>query len=301
MVKHLLSINDLSKKDIDWIFKKSAQLKRAHYAGKDQKLLDRKSLALLFAKPSTRTRVSFEVGMTQLGGQAVDLAGGAIQLFSGRESVADTAKVLSRYVDFVAARLYSHQDLLNVAEASSIPVINALTDLLHPCQGLADLFTVSEQFKKLFGIKLVFIGDGNNNVTHSLMHACYKLGVKMWVACPKGYEPNKQIIANTKNKIKIINSPREAVKNADVIYTDTWVSMGEEKEAKKRQKIFNLYQVNSELMKLANKKAVFMHCLPAHRGYEVTDNVIDSKQSIVFDQAENRLHVQKAILLWLVK
>lgn len=301
MVKHLLTINDITKNDIDWIFDKAKQLKKAHYAGEDKRLLDRKSLALLFEKPSTRTRVSFEVAMTQLGGQAIDLAGDKMQVFSGRESITDTAEVLARYVDFIAARLYSHQNLLEIARVSNIPVINALTELCHPCQGLTDLFTVQEYFKTLRGKKLVFIGDGNNNVNHSLMHMCYKLGVKMIVCCPKGYEPAKQIINETKNKIVIMNNPREAVKGADVIYTDTWVSMGEEKEAKKRIKIFESYQVNSALMKLANKNAVFMHCLPAHRGEEVTDEVMDSKQSIVYEQAENRLHVQKAILLWLMR
>ena len=293
-MKHLISINDLTKKEIENIFLVADKLRK-----KKTMDLKQKSLAMIFEKSSTRTRVSFDVGISELGGHALDLTTNKIQAGRG-EAVKDTASVLSRYVDGIMARLYSHEQILEMAKYSSCPVINGLTDFLHPCQALTDLYTV-KRAKGLKGIKLVYIGDAKNNVCHSLMHCCYKLGVEMVVCCPKGYEPDKRVVSNVKNSIKITSSIPEALKNADVVYTDTWVSMGQEKEAKKKIADFKKYQVNSALMHLAKSDAIFMHCLPAHRGQEVTDEVIDSKNSVVYDQAENRLHVQKAIMYLLMR
>ncbi len=292
--KHLISINDLTKKDIELIFKTADKLYRRKLSA-----LRQKTLAMIFEKSSTRTRISFEVAMTQLGGHALDLTTTKLQASRG-EAVKDTAAVVSRYVDGIMARLYSHEHLLEMARHSSVPVINGLTDFLHPCQALADLYTIKKK-KGLKNVKLVYIGDANNNVCHSLMHCCHKLDVNMAVCCPKKYLPDEQIMKNTHNSIKITDSISEALKDADVVYTDTWVSMGQEKEAKKKIADLKPYQVNSKLMHLAKSDAIFMHCLPAHRGQEVTDKVIDSEKSVVYDQAENRLHVQKAILYLLMK
>jgi ornithine carbamoyltransferase len=301
-VKHLLDINDLTRTDIDKIFWLTTHLKNKHMKNKQHNFLRYKSLALMFAKPSTRTRVSFEVGMTKLGGTALDLSGQKMQVFSKRESIKDTSKGMSRYVDGIVARLYSHQDLLDLAKSSSIPVINGLTDFNHPCQALADLYTIREKLgKDLTGRHLVFIGDGSDNVCNSLLQICYKLGVRMTIATPRYYPVNKEIMKRTKHFAKVTDNPKEAIKTADIIYTDTWVSMGQDAEARQKVSRLKPYQVNARLLSFAPKHTKVMHCLPAHRGQEITDDVMDGSRSIVFDQAENRLHVQKAILVLLMK
>lgn len=300
-VKHLLSVNDLSVKEIEAIFRKTDHLK------KPKPLLKNKTLAMLFAKPSTRTRVSFEVAMTQLGGHAIDLDFGDLQVKRG-ETIADTARVLSRYVDGIMARLFAHKDIIELANNSRVPVINGLTDLLHPCQALADIYTIKKRFRRLNGLKLVYLGDGSNNVTHSLMLICSKLGIDMIVSCPKKYFPDmdiaKQTLENCKKSgcdFKVVTSPKEAAKDADVLYTDSWISMGEEGEKEERIGVFAPYQLDSELVKLAKKSCIVMHCLPAHRGYEIKSEVMDGKKSVIFDQAENRLHTERGILALLLR
>jgi len=261
---------------------------------------------MIFQKPSTRTRVSFEVAMSDLGGRALYLRWDDLQLGRG-ETVADTARVLSRYVDGIMARVFSHKDLEELAKYADIPVINGLSDLTHPCQILADLLTILEKKAVLKGLKLAFVGDGNN-VCNSLLIGCTKMGMNISVATPKKYRPKEEIIQwamenaqESGSKVEILESPEEAVKDADVIYTDVFVSMGEEKVAKEKLQAFQGYQVNRELVKHAKKDYIFMHCLPAHRGQEVTDEVIDDPvHSVVWDQAENRLHAQKAVLALLL-
>jgi ornithine carbamoyltransferase len=276
-------------------------LKEKLRIGEPHRILEGKTLGMIFAKPSTRTRVSFETGIYQLGGIGLYLGPNDLQLKRG-ESISDTAKVLSRYLNGIMIRTFSHQDVIDLARYGSIPVINGLTDLLHPCQVLADLFTILEKRKVLKGLKLAYIGDGNN-MAHSLLNGCSKVGMDISIAAPKGYKPNEDIVKKAKefadymgSKVEILDSPSEAVKNADVIYTDVWASMGQEAEAKERIKRFEGFQVNDELVKLAKEDYLFMHCLPAHRGEEVSDSVCDSTNSIIFDEAENRLHVQKAIM-----
>ncbi len=298
--RNLLDINDLSKRDIQKIFNLTKILKTRNKKHKEIPLLRGKTLALMFAKPSTRTRVSFEVGMVQLGGSALDLSGQKMQIFKHRESLADTAKTLSRYVDGIVARLYDHKDILELAENSSVPIINGLTDLLHPCQALADLYTIKEK-KDLRKVHIAFFGDGGDNVCHSLMQACYKLNVPLAVCCPKEFQPNKQIIKNIRDSAYITLDPVGTAKDVDVLYTDTWVSMGQDAQAAEKIRKLEPFQVNSKLLRAAHKDAIVMHCLPAHRGQEITNDVIDSLQSVVFDQAENRLHVQKAIMTLLMK
>jgi len=297
MKKDLISIKDLSLKEIQEIFSLTDKLKK----NKDKfaKVLTGKTLALIFQKPSNRTRVSFEVGMYQLGGNCMYLSPGEINL-GVRESIADVAKTLARYVDGVVLRTYEHENILEMARHSTIAVINGLTDFSHPCQALADIYTIKEKLKNFKGKLLAYVGDGNN-VCNSLLFACAKVGLKINVATPKGFQPHKIVLVEARKVAKTFYNPYEAVKDADVIYTDVWTSMGQEKEAQDRKKIFNEFQVNKNLVKLAKKNALIMHCLPAHRGEEITDDVIDSKNSIVFDQAENRLHVQKAILIKLLK
>jgi len=295
--KDLISINDLSVKEIEGVLNLTSKIKRNKSAFANK--LKGKSVALIFQKPSNRTRVSFEVGIWQLGGNCIYLGPGEISL-GVRESVEDVAKTLSRYLDAIVARTYKHSDVLDLAKYSKIPVINGLSDLTHPCQGLADLFTIKEKLGKLKGVKLAYIGDGNN-VCHSLMYGSMKLGVNLKIATPKGYEPNKKITRESGIPLgNISNDPSEAVGSADVIYTDVWASMGEESEAEQRKNIFKDFQINTRLAAKAKKNYLFMHCLPAHRGEEVSAEILDSKHSIVFDQAENRLHVQKAILLSLL-
>jgi len=303
--KSFISNNDLSIEETYQIFDLSRILKQKQLTGEPHRLLEGKTLGMIFTKPSTRTRVSFETGIYQLGGMGMYFGPNDLQL--GRsESISDTAKVLSRYLNGIMIRTFDHQDVIDLAKHASIPVINGLTDLLHPCQILADLFTILEKKRKLQGLKLSFIGDGNN-VAHSLLHGCSLLGMNISVASPSGYKPNKEIVnealKNAKymgSKVEIVDDPVKAVRNADVIYTDVWASMGQEKEAEERKKKFIKYQVNSKLIKNAKDDYLFMHCLPAHRGDEVTNEVADSLNSVIFDEAENRLHVQKAIMALLM-
>jgi len=296
MNKDLLTINDLSVSEINEILALAKELKEKRQGFGEP--LKGKTLGLVFEKPSNRTRVSFEVGITELGGHAIYLGSYEIDL-GKRESPRDVAMVLSRYLKGIIARTFSHKTVVELARHATIPVINGLTDFQHPCQVLSDLFTIKEK-KGLENITVAYIGDGNN-VLNSLLCICHKMGIKINAACPKGYEPSKDILKDVTGSAKIFNSPEDAVKGADIVYTDVWTSMGQEKEYKKRLKVFKKYQVNSDLMKLANKDAIVMHCLPAHRGQEITDSVIDGPQSVVLDQAENRLHVQKAILIKLLK
>lgn len=303
--KSFISNNDISIEETYQIFDLSRILKQRQLTGEPHRLLEGKTLGMIFTKPSTRTRVSFETGIYQLGGMGMYFGPNDLQL--GRsESISDTAKVLSRYLNGMMIRTFDHQDVIDLAKHASIPVINGLTDLLHPCQILADLFTILEKKRKLQGLKLAFIGDGNN-VAHSLLHGCSLLGMNISVASPSGYKPNKQIVnealTNAKfmgSKVEIVDDPVKAVRNADVIYTDVWASMGQEKEAEERKKKFTKYQVNSKLIMNAKEDYLFMHCLPAHRGDEVTNEVADSPNSVIFDEAENRLHVQKAIMALLI-
>jgi len=302
--KHFLSLKDWSREEIELLFELSAALKASpqSYAT----ALEGRSLAMIFQKPSTRTRVSFEVGMRQLGGHALFLSSNDIQLHRG-ETIADTARVLSRYVHGIMARVFAHQDVLDLARHGSVPVINGLSDLLHPCQALADYFTLRERRGELTGLKMAYVGDGNN-VAHELMFGAVKLGMQFSLGCPKGYEPNPLIFksaAREAQKIgsplpEVTNDPAEAVDGADVVYTDVWTSMGQEAESRKRLADFHGFQVTPEMMARAGREAVFMHCLPAHRGEEVAADVIDGPQSVVFDEAENRLHVQKAVLVTLM-
>ena len=295
------SLFHLTREEIEKILKTSELLKFQLLRGEEHNLLKGKTLAMIFEKPSTRTRVSFEVGMWQLGGYALYLSATDLQLGRG-ETIIDTAQVLSRYVDGIMARVFAHQTILDLVKYSKVPVINGLSDFTHPCQGLADLFTICEKKGRLSGLKLAYVGDGNN-VAHSLLYGCSKVGMGITLACPKGYEPDPEVVSKAKEegkrtgcRVKVTKDPKEAVREADIIYTDVWTSMGKEKEHEKRVKIFKPYQVNAKLVKEAKEDYIFMHCLPAHRGEEVTDKVADSKNSVIFDQAENRLHTQKALL-----
>jgi ornithine carbamoyltransferase len=299
--RSLDSLFYLTQEEIEQILTTSELLKSQLVRGEGHPLLKGKTLAMIFEKPSTRTRVSFEVGMWQLGGYALYLSVSDLQLGRG-ETIADTAQVLSRYVDGIMARVFAHQTILDLIKYSRVPVINGLSDLTHPCQGLADLFTIYEKKGRFSGLKLAYVGDGNN-VANSLLYGCSKVGMDITLACPKGYEPNPEVVAKAKEegkrsgcKVKVTKDPKEAVREADIIYTDVWASMGKEKERKKRLKIFKPFQVNGKLVKEAKDDYLFMHCLPAHRGEEVTDEVADSENSVIFDQAENRLHTQKALL-----
>jgi ornithine carbamoyltransferase len=299
--RSLDSLFHLTKEEIEQILKTSELLKLQLLRGEEHRLLKGKTLAMIFEKPSTRTRVSFEVGMWQLGGYALYLSTNDLQLGRG-ETIADTAQTLSRYVNGIMARVFAHQTILDLVKFSSVPVINGLSDFTHPCQGLADLFTIYEKKGRLRGLKLAYVGDGNN-VVHSLLYGCSKVGMNINLGCPKEYEPNPEVVSKAKKeggrsgcKVKLTNDPKEAVRDADIIYTDVWASMGKEKEREKRVKILKPYQVNSKLIRGAKEDYLFMHCLPAHRGEEVTDEVADSKNSVIFDQAENRLHTQKALM-----
>jgi ornithine carbamoyltransferase len=304
--RDFLTLQDFTYEELKFLLDTAMELKRARKRGQIEPLLFGKTLAMIFQKPSTRTRVSFEIAMSDLGGRALYLRWDDLQLGRG-ETIADTARVLSRYVDGIMARVFSHKDLEELAKYADIPVINGLSDLTHPCQILADLLTILEKKARLKGLKLAFVGDGNN-VCNSLLIGCTKMGMDISVATPKNYRPKEEIIQRamenaqeTGSKVEIIESPEEAVKDADVIYTDVFVSMGEEKIAEEKIKAFQRYQVNKELVKYAKKNYIFMHCLPAHRGQEVTDEVIDDPvHSVVWDQAENRLHAQKAILALLL-
>ncbi len=303
MLQDFISIHDLSLYEFHEILDLSREVK-AH-PDRFRLRLKNKILAMIFQKPSLRTRVSFEVGMLELGGQAIYLAPADIQV-GMRETFFDVGKNLERWVDGIMIRTFAHQNVLDLAEAASCPVINGLSDLLHPCQAMADIFTLKEKKGDLTRLKLAYVGDGNN-VCHSLLFASAKAGMTMAVATPPGYEPKPEIVRlaqedgqTTGFSLKLTQDPKEAVAGADAIYTDVWASMGQENEKEIRKKIFAPYQVNKEMMSLAKPDAFFMHCLPAHRGEEVSAEVIDSPQSIVYDQAENRLHVQKAIMLLLM-
>ncbi len=304
MKKDLISVKDLAFSEIEDILNLTDRIKEDKAAFTN--MLAGKTLTLIFQKPSNRTRVSFEVGMYQMGGYSVYLGPEEINL-GIRESIKDVAKTLSRYVDAIVLRTFEHKNVLDLAQFATVPVINGLSDLLHPCQALADIYTIREKLKNIEGITLAYIGDGNN-VCNSLLHACAKVGINMNIATPKGYEPDKsvlneaRVIAKTKKSaVNLFTLPQEAAKGADVIYTDVWTSMGQEKESKMREKIFKEFQINKNLVRLAGKNAVIMHCLPAHRGEEITDEVMESENSVIFDQAENRMHVQKAILIKLLK
>lgn len=299
--KDLLALYELTREEITEILKSAAELKQKQKEGIPHPLLAGKTLAMIFTKSSTRTRVSFEVAMYQLGGYPLFLNGQELQLGRG-ETIADTARVLSRYVDGIMIRTFAHSDVEELARYADVPVINGLTDLNHPCQILADFQTIIEHKGRLEGLKLAYVGDGNN-VCHSLLNGCAKVGMHISVATPKGYEPDAEIVRKAMADarlsgavVEILEDPCQAVKDADVIYTDVWASMGQEAEHAERLKIFRPYQVNSDLVKRARPDYLFMHCLPAHRGEEVAAEVIDGPNSVVFDEAENRLHAQKAVL-----
>ncbi len=303
MNRDLLSLQDLSGEEIINLLELAEQLKQDNYQLNNH--LKGKNIALVFQKPSNRTRVSFEVGIAQLGGNCIYLGPSEINL-GVRESTADVSKTLSRYLDGIVARTNLHTDIIELSENSSVPIINGLSDLYHPCQALTDIFSIKEKFGKVKGLTLAYIGDGNN-VCNSLLLGCAKVGINVRVATPKKYEPQNDIVElaasfgkKTDAEISVTCSAQDAVKNADVIYSDVWISMGQEEESKKRLKDFEGYQINADLVKQASDNYIFMHCLPAHRDLEVTAEVIDGDHSIVFDQAENRLHTQKAILIALL-
>ena len=299
-----LTVRDMSGKEILATFSLARSMKANRR--KYRNVLDGKTLALILEKPSLRTRTSFDVGIQQLGGFSLYLSPAEISL-GKRESIHDVAKNLERMVEGIMIRTFAHQIVLDLAKYADVPVINGLSDYSHPCQAMADFMTIQEKKKRLKGLKLCYVGDGNN-VAHSLMFAGARLGVHVTVACPPEYKPNavateqaKEDAKETGARIEIVHDPAEGVRGADAVYTDVWASMGQEAEADERKKIFLPYQVNSKLMSKAKRDAIFLHCLPAHRGDEVTDEVIDSRQSVVFDEAENRLHAQKAILYQLMK
>ena len=305
MKKDLLTIHDLTQEELISILDRSAWLKEKHKQGSFHQPLQNKTLGMIFEKSSTRTRVSFEVGMYQLGGQALFLSSNDLQVGRG-EPASDTARTLSRYLDAIMIRTFSQDTVAELAKHATIPVINGLSDLHHPCQALADLLTIQEKRGELRGIKLAYVGDGNN-VANSLIQACVKAGMNISLACPPGYEPDATVVqqanieANrTGSLLEILPDPFAAVTDADFVYTDVWASMGQEAQQAERTKSFLNFQVNADLMRAAGEKALVMHCLPAHRGEEVTADVIDGPRSIVFDQAENRLHTQKAVLEMLI-
>ncbi|MBQ1867882.1 MULTISPECIES: ornithine carbamoyltransferase [Selenomonas] len=300
--KDMLSIHDLSVDEVQEILTLAKELKAKQKAGVEHHLLKGKTLGMIFEKSSTRTRVSFETGMYQLGGQALFLSNRDLQLGRG-EPIKDTARVLSRYLDGIMIRTFGHDRVEELAQWADIPVINALTDLLHPCQVLTDLLTIQEhKGKNLKGLKMAYVGDGNN-MTNSYMYGCAKAGMTFVAATPEDYRPDETVMKNaiedakqTGASISVITDPQEAVKGADIVVTDTWASMGQEDEHEARKKIFAPYQVNKELMALADKRAIVMHCLPAYRGEEITEEVLEANADVIFDEAENRLHTQKAIM-----
>lgn len=305
--RSLLSIADLSPDDLSLIFTTAVRLKRMARATPPRypPLLAHKTLAMVFEKPSLRTRVSFEVGMTQLGGHAINLQPSEIQL-GKRESIADAARTLGRMVDGIMARTFAHQTVEELAQHAGVPVINGLSDLEHPCQALADFMTILEKKSRVKGLKIAWVGD-SSNVCHSNLLLAAQLGAHFTIACPKGYEPNAQILekaqegaAESGSQISVLHSPAEAVRGADVLFTDVWASMGQEEEVATRRQVLAPFQVNQELVRLAAPDCILLHCLPAHRGEEITDEVLDGPHSVVFDEAENRLHVQKALLVLLM-
>ena len=296
-MKHLLKLSDLSEKEIVEILNLADQLKYEKKNGIKHHLLKGKTLGLIFEKSSTRTRVSFEVGMYDLGGNALFLSSRDLQIGRG-EPVQDTARVLSRYLDGIMIRTFAQSEVEDLAKYGSIPIINGLTDYCHPCQVLADLMTIREHKGTLAGRKMCYIGDGNN-MTNSIIVGCIKMGMEVAVACPKGYEPDADIMAwaTETGKFTCTDNVFEAAKDADVLYTDVWASMGQEAEAEERKKIFKGYQINADVMSVAKSDAMVMHCLPAHRGEEITEDVLEAHANEIFDEAENRLHAQKAVLV----
>lgn len=305
MKRDLISIRDLGREEIEAFFTLATDLKRRLQQNEAHPLLPGKTLALIFEKPSLRTRVTFEVAMTQLGGHAIYLAPQDIRL-GERETVEDGARNLSRWVDGIVARTFDHGLVERLAQYATVPVINGLTNLVHPCQVLGDMYTLREKRGRLEGLRVAFIGDGNN-VCNSWLYGAAKMGIHLTVACPKGYEPHRDVLAKaraeleaTQASLEIIHDPMRAAKGADVVYTDVWTSMGHEEQRAKRMRDFQGFQVNQTLLKSARTDAMVMHCLPAHRGEEITDEVMDGPHSIILDQAENRLHVQKAILVKLL-
>jgi ornithine carbamoyltransferase len=305
--KDFLSLSDFHTDEILYLLEEAKELKSLQKQGKPHPYLSGKVLGMIFEKSSTRTRVSFEVGMLQLGGHAIFLSSKDIQLGRG-ESISDTAKVLSRYIDCMMIRTFSHDSVKELAEHATVPVINGLTDLHHPTQVMADLLTIQEHKGKLAGLKMCYLGDGNNNMAHSLMEGAAKVGMHISIASPPGYLPDGKITQKaietgkvTGSKVVITHNPEEAIKDADIVVTDVWTSMGQEAETEKRLKDLAAYQVNSELCQHAKQDYIFLHCLPAHRGEEVTAEIIDGPHSVVFDEAENRLHAQKAILKLLLE
>ena len=300
-MKHLLKLLDLSREEIIGILDLADQLKYERKNKIPHRHLEGKSIGLIFQKSSTRTRVSFETGIYQLGGQPLFLSSRDLQIGRG-EPVQDTARVLSRYLDGIMIRTYEQKEVEDLAKYGSIPIINGLTDLCHPCQVLADLMTIREHYAKLEGLKLAYIGDGNN-MTNSLIVGCLKTGMKISVACPEGYRPDPMALDFAKGNpdFELTDDPAQAIKDADVVYTDTWASMGQEAEKEARIKAFAGYQVNAELMKLAAPSAMVQHCLPAYRGQEITDEVFEAHADELFEEAENRLHAQKAVMVTLMK
>jgi ornithine carbamoyltransferase len=301
MKRDLLTILDLTRAEIETLLARARVLKALHQKGLDPEPLKGKILAMIFDKPSTRTRVSFEAGIAQLGGTSIYLAPGQTQM-SRNEPIADTGRVLSRYVDGVVIRTFAHATAEELARHTTIPVINGLTDTHHPCQVLSDLMTIREHFQQISGLKVAWVGDGNN-MANSWITAALHVDFVLHLACPPGYEPDASLLAQAQKagrRIYLGQDPREAVKEAQVINTDVWASMGQEEEAAARRQVFQPYQVNAELLKLARPEAIVLHCLPAHRGEEITADVLDGPQSAAWDQAENRLHFQKALLEWLL-
>lgn len=303
--RDFISLNDFTPQEINYLLETAIALKASQRQGIPQNHLQGKTLGMIFQKSSTRTRVSFEVGMYQLGGTALFLSANDLQIGRG-EPIKDTARVLSRYLDGIMIRTYSHDEVLELALYADIPIINGLTDLLHPCQALADLMTIKEQKSDLTGLKLTYIGDGNN-MAHSLMFAGAKMGMDVVIASPQGYQPKDFIFSQAKKialqnggSVTVTENIFEGAKEADVLYTDVWASMGQEQEAEERQKAFSGYQINEDLLKVADTQVMVLHCLPAHRGEEITEEVIEGPHSFVFEEAENRLHAQKAIMALLM-
>jgi ornithine carbamoyltransferase len=303
--RDFLCLKDFTPEELWLLLKTAAYLKTGCYLHQQQEILAGKTLGMVFAKNSTRTRISFEVGMRQLGGHALFLNPQDLQLGRG-ETIADTARVFSRYLDGIMIRTYAHEDVVELARYADIPVINGLTDWVHPCQGLADIFTLYEKKGRVAGLKLAYVGDGNN-VAHSLLYGGALFGMKVFVATPPAYRPSATVVEEataiareTGGTVAVVDDPREAVRGADAVYTDVWVSMGQEAEREERMETLRPYQMNAELLALADERAVVLHCLPAHKDEEITEEVFEGPQSVVFDQAENRLHVQKAILAMLL-
>ena len=298
-MKHFLHISDYTTEELWEIMELAKSVKKKFHNREDYPHFKNKSLAMIFAKPSARTRVSFETGFEWMGGHALFLGPKDIGI-GKREAIKDISRVFSRYNDMIMARLFDHKHIIELAEHSSIPIVNGLTDYNHPCQIMTDIFTVWEHLENIDNIKIVYMGDGNN-IVHSWLHLAMRFPLEFVCCCPEGYEPDKKTVDDAKasgiSRIEISHNPAEAVKDADMIYTDVWASMGQKEEAEEREKIFKPFQVNQELMNLTGKETLFMHCLPAERDREVTDEVVEADYSIVFDQAENRLHIQNAIMI----